>query len=81
MSSYSYPWWNLAAENQAIDRAHRMGQTNRVFSYRLIARDSIEEKILKLQEVKRKLFDSLISSDSASIKQMDEKDVEFVLGG
>jgi len=75
------PWWNLAAENQAIDRAHRMGQTNRVFSYRLIARDSIEEKILKLQEVKRELFDSLISSDSASIKQMDEKDVEFILGG
>ncbi|MFK5952838.1 MAG: DEAD/DEAH box helicase [Desulfobacterium sp.] len=75
------PWWNLAAENQAIDRAHRMGQTNRVFSYRLIARDSIEEKILKLQEVKRELFDSLISSDSASIKQMDQKDVEFVLGG
>lgn len=75
------PWWNAAAENQAIDRAHRMGQTNTVFSYRLIARESIEEKIMKLQETKRELFDSLISSDSASIKQLSEEDVDFVLGG
>ena len=75
------PWWNVSAENQAIDRAHRMGQTNTVFSYRLITRESIEEKIMKLQEVKRELFDSLISSDSASIKQLSEEDVNFVLGG
>lgn len=75
------PWWNVAAENQAIDRAHRMGQKNTVFSYRLIARDSIEEKILMLQEKKKELFDSLISSDNASIKQMDEDDIDFVLGG
>ncbi|MCP4115612.1 MAG: DEAD/DEAH box helicase [Desulfobacteraceae bacterium] len=74
------PWWNIAAENQAIDRAHRMGQKNTVFSYRLIARNSIEEKILKLQEKKKALFDSLIASDSASIKQMDEADVDYVLG-
>ena len=74
------PWWNIAAENQAIDRAHRMGQKNTVFSYRLIARNTIEEKILKLQAKKKELFDSLISSDSASIKQMDEADVDYVLG-
>jgi len=74
------PWWNIAAENQAIDRAHRMGQKNTVFSYRLIARKSIEEKILKLQEKKKKLFDSLIASDNASIKQMDEEDIELLLG-
>jgi SNF2 family DNA or RNA helicase len=74
------PWWNIAAENQAIDRAHRMGQKNTVFSYRLIARNSIEEKILKLQEKKKELFDSLIASDNASIKQMDEADVDYVLG-
>jgi superfamily II DNA or RNA helicase len=74
------PWWNIAAENQAIDRAHRMGQKNTVFSYRLIARKSIEEKILKLQEKKKKLFDSLIASDNASIKQMDEADIEVLLG-
>lgn len=74
------PWWNVAAENQAIDRAHRMGQKNTVFSYRLITRESIEEKIMKLQEVKRALFDSLISSDAASIKQLSEEDIDFVLG-
>nr|WP_320016940.1 DEAD/DEAH box helicase [uncultured Desulfobacter sp.] len=74
------PWWNLAAENQAIDRAHRMGQKNTVFSYRLIARDSIEEKILMLQEKKKELFDSLIASDNASIKQMEEEDIDLLLG-
>ncbi len=75
------PWWNLAAENQAIDRAHRLGQKNTVFSYRLIARKTIEEKILQLQEKKKELFDSLISSDNASIKQMDETDIDLLLGG
>ncbi len=75
------PWWNVAAETQAIDRAHRMGQKNTVFSYRLIARKTIEEKILLLQEKKKELFDSLISSDNASIKQMDEADIELLLGG
>ena len=74
------PWWNVAAENQAIDRAHRMGQKNKVFSYRLITRNTIEEKILKLQAKKKKLFDSLIAADNASIKQMDEADIDYVLG-
>ncbi len=74
------PWWNFAAENQAIDRAHRMGQKNTVFSYRLIARNTIEEKILLLQEKKKKLFDSLIASDNASIKQMEEDDIALLLG-
>ncbi|ACN17758.1 putative helicase [Desulforapulum autotrophicum HRM2] len=74
------PWWNVAAENQAIDRAHRMGQKNTVFSYRLIARNTIEEKILKLQAKKKALFDSLIAADNASIKQMDEADIDYVLG-
>ncbi|MEA2059272.1 MAG: SNF2-related protein [Thermodesulfobacteriota bacterium] len=75
------PWWNIAAETQAIDRAHRIGQKNTVFSYRLIAKNSIEEKILKLQEKKKELFNSLIASDNASIKQMNESDVAYVLGG
>ncbi|HKL82987.1 MAG TPA: DEAD/DEAH box helicase [Desulfobacter sp.] len=74
------PWWNLAAETQAIDRAHRMGQKNTVFSYRLIARNTIEEKILMLQEKKKALFDSLIASDNASIKQMEEEDIDLLLG-
>lgn len=74
------PWWNRAAENQAIDRTHRIGQDKTVFAYKLITRGTIEEKILKLQEQKSELFDQLISSDGASIKSLDETDVEFVLG-
>ena len=73
------PWWNIAAENQAIDRTHRIGQTKRVFSYKLIAKDSIEEKILLLQNKKKELFDNIISSDSASVKFLDEDDIEFLL--
>jgi SNF2 family DNA or RNA helicase len=57
-----------------------MGQKNTVFSYRLIARDTIEEKILMLQEKKKELFDSLIASDNASIKQMEEEDIDLLLG-
>ncbi|HSO66337.1 MAG TPA: C-terminal helicase domain-containing protein [Desulfatirhabdiaceae bacterium] len=74
------PWWNRAAENQAIDRTHRIGQDKTVFAYKLITRGTIEEKILKLQEQKSELFNQLISSDGASIKSLDETDVEFVLG-
>ena len=74
------PWWNRAAENQAIDRTHRIGQDKTVFSYRLITRNTIEEKILKLQEIKKELFESLISADNASIKSLSEEDVDYVLG-
>jgi len=74
------PWWNKSAENQAIDRAHRIGQDKTVFSYKLITKDTIEEKMLQLQGLKSELFESLISTDGASIKSLDEKDVEFVLG-
>jgi len=74
------PWWNKAAENQAIDRTHRIGQDKTVFSYKLITLGTIEEKILKLQQLKSELFDNLISSDGASIKSLNESDVEFVLG-
>jgi superfamily II DNA or RNA helicase len=74
------PWWNAAAESQAIDRAHRMGQTETVFSYKLVARGTIEEKILQLQERKKALFDTVISSDSASLKSLDEADIDFILG-
>ncbi len=74
------PWWNKAAENQAIDRTHRIGQSKTVFAYKLITRSTIEEKILQLQEKKRELFDSLIASDGAAIKSLDEGDVDFILG-
>ncbi len=74
------PWWNIAAENQAIDRTHRMGQEKTVMSYKLITKGTIEEKILKLQEYKKELFDNIIGSDSASIKSMSQSDIDFMLG-
>ena len=74
------PWWNRAAENQAIDRAHRIGQRQTVFSYRLITRDTIEEKILQLQEMKAELFDQLITKDGASLKSLSEEDLDFMFG-
>jgi len=74
------PWWNKAAENQAIDRTHRIGQQKTVMSYKLITIGTIEEKILKLQEIKSELFDNIISTDSASLKTMNEDDIQFILG-
>lgn len=75
------PWWNKTVENQAVDRAYRLGQDRTVFSYKLILKDSIEEKILKLQEVKSELLDNLISADNTSVKALSEEDIKFILGG
>ncbi len=74
------PWWNVAAENQAIDRAHRMGQENKVLAYKLITQDTIEEKILKLQQVKKELFDNVIGTDNSSVKALSEDDIDYILG-
>ena len=74
------PWWNIAAENQAIDRSHRIGQDRTVFSYKLITKGTIEEKIVKLQEQKRALFEDIISNDSTSSKFLDLADIDFLLG-
>ncbi|MFN4152358.1 MAG: DEAD/DEAH box helicase, partial [Candidatus Sericytochromatia bacterium] len=74
------PWWNKAAENQAIDRTHRIGQDKTVFSYKLITKNTIEEKILKLQELKTDLFNKIISSDDTSIKAITESDIDFMFG-
>lgn len=74
------PWWNVAAETQAIDRTHRIGQDKTVFTYKLIARGSIEEKIVMLQDRKKALFDKVISSDGAAIKSLTEQDVDDILG-
>ncbi|MBC7713417.1 MAG: SWF/SNF helicase family protein, partial [Rhizobacter sp.] len=57
------PWWNPAVESQAIDRAHRIGQKNTLTVYRPIIKNSVEEKVLKLQEEKKQLFQDLLSSD------------------
>ncbi len=73
------PWWNAAAESQAIDRAHRIGQKSKVIAYKLITLNTIEEKILQLQEVKKELFDNLISSDGAAMKSLSEEDINFIL--
>ena len=54
------PWWNPAAEAQAIDRAHRIGQSRHVFAYRLLARDTVEEKVAELQRTKRELADAIL---------------------
>jgi len=74
------PWWNIAAENQAIDRSHRIGQDKTVFSYKLITKGTIEEKIVKLQEQKQALFDNIISHDSLGPKFLDVEDIDYLLG-
>ena len=73
------PWWNPAVEAQAIDRAHRIGQTRRVFAYRLIAQDTIEEKVLQLQQSKRELADSIITADNSLIRDLTREDLEMLL--
>ena len=69
------PWWNPAAEAQAFDRAHRIGQQNKVFVYKFITQNTIEEKILKLQEEKRKLFDTMIESETGVFKQLEVSEI------
>lgn len=73
------PWWNPAVEAQAIDRAHRIGQERPVFAYRLIARDTVEEKIIELQQTKRDLADAIISADGSLIRQLSAEDLELLL--
>lgn len=73
------PWWNPAVEAQAVDRAHRLGQTKRVFAYRLIARDTVEEKILQLQGQKKQLADAIISADGSLISQLTADDLQVLL--
>ena len=58
------PWWNPAVEAQAIDRAHRIGQSRHVFAYRLLARDTVEEKVAELQQTKRELADAILNADA-----------------
>lgn len=69
------PWWNQAAQNQATDRAHRIGQTKVVSVYKLIVKDTIEEKIVKMQESKRDLADSVLGGEMGGIAQMSKEDL------
>ena len=73
------PWWNIAAQNQATDRAHRIGQDNKVTVLRLIMKGTIEERILKMQEDKQNLADSIISEDGVSIAGLDKEQLISVL--
>jgi superfamily II DNA or RNA helicase len=74
------PWWNPAVEAQAIDRTHRIGQTKRVFATRIIARDTVEEKVLQLQERKRDLADAIIRADGGPLSSLTREDLELLLG-
>ena len=73
------PWWNPAVEAQAIGRAHRMGQTKKVFAYRMVARGTVEEKILELQKKKKDLAESIISEDKDFMKKLSREDLEKLL--
>ena len=72
------PWWNPAVEQQAIDRTHRIGQTKNIFAYRLICKETIEEKMLILQERKRALASDLVSDDNAFLKRLTKEDIAFL---
>ena len=81
VANYIYifdPWWNPAAEYQAIDRTHRIGQTKPIYATRFIVENSIEERILKLQEKKQLVFDGTIGGDSSSMARLTVDDMRFL---
>jgi SNF2 family DNA or RNA helicase len=74
------PWWNPAAENQAIDRSHRIGQRHTVIVYKFISQNTVEEKILKMQQNKIRLANDLITNEESFMKSLDKTDIELLLG-
>ncbi len=72
------PWWNTAVQQQAIDRTHRIGQTKNVFAYKMICKDTIEEKIMQLQQRKKKLAEDLVGEEEGFVKALTESDIEFL---
>ena len=72
------PWWNPAVEQQAIDRTHRIGQTQKIFAYKMICKDTVEEKILELQGRKKQLANDLVTEDAGFIKKLTKEDVAFL---
>ena len=74
------PWWNPAVERQAADRAHRIGQQRKVTVYRLIAKDTVEEKVLELQERKKELVAGILGEGGAVLKELTREDLELLLG-
>jgi SNF2 family DNA or RNA helicase len=73
------PWWNPAVEAQAVDRAHRIGQKKKVFTYKFITRNTVEEKILMLQQKKLRLTTDLITTEESFMKQLTREDIEQML--
>jgi len=73
------PWWNPAVEAQAIDRTHRIGQTQPVFAYRLIARDTVEERLLELQRAKRDLAEAILDGEGQSLRDLTADDLRMLL--
>ncbi|HVN12113.1 MAG TPA: C-terminal helicase domain-containing protein, partial [Kineosporiaceae bacterium] len=73
------PWWNPAVESQAVDRLHRIGQTRKVMVYRLVAKDTIEEKVMALKAAKTELFDSVLSEGSFASASLTASDVRGLL--
>ena len=74
------PWWNLAVEQQATDRAHRIGQTRAVTVYKLIAKDTVEERIVALQDTKRDLAEGILSGEGVSLKDLSKEDLMELIG-
>lgn len=72
------PWWNPAVEQQAIDRTHRIGQVKKVFAYRMICKDTVEEKIMALQEKKKNLAAGLVSDETGFVKKLTKDDVAYL---
>lgn len=73
------PWWNPAVESQAIDRTHRIGQTRPVVAYRLISRETVEEKVVQLQTEKRELAEAILAQDASVLSRLSPEDLEFLL--
>ncbi len=73
------PWWNPAVEAQAVDRAHRIGQDRHVFAYRLICKDTVEERILEMQKDKKQLAESIVSADASLISSLSAEDLTLLL--
>ncbi|MFP4144305.1 MAG: SNF2-related protein [Phycisphaeraceae bacterium] len=73
------PWWNPAVEQQAIDRTHRIGQTQRVFAYRLICEDTVEQRILSLQQRKREIADAVVGGEQNVLRALTREDLEQLL--
>ena len=80
IQTYTYnPWWNLAVQNQATDRAHRIGQTKQVTVVKLIAAETIEEKIVELQQTKRDLAEAILTGQNTSLMSLSREELLALL--